>query len=199
MVGASPEIREFRRIITEEDDDRLALIPKKEELDDLEEQIKSNDAELNALNLSLKNVARVSLKDKMRRKRLMDRKILLSQQYSDQNAEIARLEKSDYLKPRPNYPPNWNNSQNTVSTVTTENSKSENVINTISSAAGIISPITGLVGTAIDLIGYFRSDISFSGVSITNKDKVARFNIANALQTRYCLRSNGQTNGNRQG
>ena len=175
VIGASPEIREFRRIITEDDDERLGLGLMREEIEELSEQIRANNTELQNLITRQKNAGRISLKDKRRKNDLLERKLLLDQQFRDRQMELARREKDN------------ESDTDFIGALKNNDSTKINWTGVLGAAAGAISPVTSLVGTAIDLISYFRSDISFSGATVSNKDKVARFNIANALQTRYCL------------
>jgi uncharacterized coiled-coil DUF342 family protein len=70
--------------------------------------------------------------------------------------------------------------------LTAENSTT---INPVASAAGTLigglSPITAVIGTAIDLISYFRSDVNFSTTSLTLKDNALRATIADSLKQRF--------------
>lgn len=66
------------------------------------------------------------------------------------------------------------------------NNAAANVASALGTAIGFISPVTAAVGTAIDLLSYFRSDLKFTGTTVTIKDNAARANMADSLQIRYC-------------
>lgn len=84
----------------------------------------------------------------------------------------------------------WNEPETSVGFNTNSSDNSDNGIPRIAGLAGSIissvSPITAAVGAAIDLLGYFRSDLKFTGTTVNIKDNSTRASIANSLRLRYC-------------
>lgn len=163
-VEATAEFKKLKELVTNQDEFLRKYNAIEAEIEILRQRLNLVDLEILAL--------KTSPKDKSRKNKLFGDKTALTNAIMNKRTELsAAIELNSEM---------------------TESNSDNNFPQLLGGIGSFISPVTGLVGTALDLISYFRTDVAFSGttVDLSSKQNSVRASVTNALQIRYCQGTN---------